>query len=446
MTRETFIPAKSLNILAAAWIQFQVHDWFGHGANDPSVLYDIPLDENDDWPDRNLTVSRTRPDPTWGPADSGRPPTFQCVTAHWWDGSQVYGSDLSGSIDLREGTDGRLRMTEDGLLPSGPDGIDNTGVNDNWWIGLAVMHTLFAREHNAICAALKTAYPSLTDEMLFQTARLTTAALIAKIHTVEWTPALLDTPALRFAMHTNWWGILGRSFKRRYGRVGKGEILSGIVGSAPDHHSAPFAMTEEFVSVYRMRNLLPDEFRFADADEGHDLGTEDLPGVAGRNAHALLEQHGLKNCLYSLGVEHPGAMVLRNFPRGLQRLVHSKTGRLMDLAAIDILRDRERGVPRYNMFRRLLDMQPLRRIEELTDDAELVDRLKNLYDDDPDRIDLQVGLFGEKPPPGFAFSDTAFRIFILMASRRLKSDRFFTSHFTPEVYTPVGWTGWRRTP
>src|SRR5262245_39600628 len=28
MTREKFIPATSLNLLAASWIQFQVHDWF----------------------------------------------------------------------------------------------------------------------------------------------------------------------------------------------------------------------------------------------------------------------------------------------------------------------------------------------------------------------------------------------------------------------------------
>jgi hypothetical protein len=44
----------------------------------------------------------------------------------------------------------------------------------------------------------------------------------------------------------------------------------------------------------------------------------------------------------------------------------------------------------------------------------------------------------ETLPPGFGFSDTAFRIFILMASRRLKSDRFFTIDFRPEVYTPAG--------
>ena len=49
-----------------------------------------------------------------------------------------------------------------------------------------------------------------------------------------------------------------------------------------------------------------------------------------------------------------------------------------------------------------------------------------------------VGMFAEQRPEGFAFSDTAFRIFVLMASRRLNSDRFFTEDYTPEVYTATG--------
>ena len=48
------------------------------------------------------------------------------------------------------------------------------------------------------------------------------------------------------------------------------------------------------------------------------------------------------------------------------------------------------------------------------------------------------GLYAEPLPKGFGFSDTAFRIFILMASRRLKSDRFFTTDYTPKVYTEAG--------
>jgi hypothetical protein len=51
-------------------------------------------------------------------------------------------------------------------------------------------------------------------------------------------------------------------------------------------------------------------------------------------------------------------------------------------------------------------------------------------------------MYAQPRPPGFAFSDTAFRIFILMASRRLNSDRFFIRDYTPHVYTKTGmdWT------
>jgi hypothetical protein len=49
-----------------------------------------------------------------------------------------------------------------------------------------------------------------------------------------------------------------------------------------------------------------------------------------------------------------------------------------------------------------------------------------------------VGMFAETPPRGFGFSDTTFRIFVLTATRRVQSDRFFTVDYTPEVYTPLG--------
>jgi hypothetical protein len=49
-----------------------------------------------------------------------------------------------------------------------------------------------------------------------------------------------------------------------------------------------------------------------------------------------------------------------------------------------------------------------------------------------------VGLYAEPKPEGFGFSDTAFRVFILMASRRLEADRFFTDDYRPEIYTKVG--------
>ena len=145
----------------------------------------------------------------------------------------------------------------------------------------------------------------------------------------------------------------------------------------------------------------------------------------------------MPDLIYSLGVEHPGAITLHNYPRALQH--HRRIdGEVMDLATLDILRDRERGVPRYNDFREEMRMPRVRSFDELTDNPQWAEEIRRVYDNDIDKVDLQVGMYAEPLPPGFGFSDTAFRVFILMASRRLKSDRFFTTDFTPEVYTQTG--------
>ncbi|MER5831453.1 peroxidase family protein [Streptomyces sp. NPDC002130] len=69
--------------------------------------------------------------------------------------------------------------------------------------------SLFVKQHNAICDHLHAAYPSWDDEELFQRARLVNSALIAEIHTVDRTPAVLSRPTTVKALRTNWWGIAG---------------------------------------------------------------------------------------------------------------------------------------------------------------------------------------------------------------------------------------------
>lgn len=134
---------------------------------------------------------------------------------------------------------------------------------------------------------------------------------------------------------------------------------------------------------------------------------------------------------------HPGAITLHNYPRHLQNLTRDD-GERLDLATVDILRDRERGVPRYNQFRRLLRKPPVKSFDELTENSEWRKQIKTVYDGQLEKVDLMTGLFAEPLPEGFGFSETAFRVFVLMASRRLKSDRFFTDDYRAEIYTEFG--------
>jgi hypothetical protein len=439
LARREFVPATSLNLMAAAWLQFQVHDWFSHGKNEKAFQV-IPLDpDGDDWSESNITVTLTKCDPVTHNSDTTRPPTFVCDDTHWWEASQIYGDTRDRQMALREGQGGRLRLIGGGRLPVDQRNIDETGNSNNWWIGLSILHTIFAREHNKVCDMLAAAHPRWDDERLYQTTRLVIAALIAKIHTIEWTPTLLGTPLLRRAMRGNWWGLFGEWARKRFGRLTDNDILSGIVGSPVDHHGVRYAMTEEFTAVYRMHPLLPDEFEIKDPATGQVSRSYTLTEIGAGKARDVIDREGFGAILYHLGTAYPGALVLRNYPNGLRNLERQDDPTIrVDLAALEIFRDRERGVPRYNEFRALLDMPRIESFEALTPDPALAAEIKGIYGGDIDKVDTLVGCLAEKPPKGFAFSDTAFRIFILMASRRLKSDRFFTTDFTPEVYSEEG--------
>src|SRR5260370_31904662 len=67
LARRQFIPAPSLNLLVAAWIQFQVHDWFAHDTT-PDLTrppLEVPIPDGDLWPgNRPLVIDRTPAAPT----------------------------------------------------------------------------------------------------------------------------------------------------------------------------------------------------------------------------------------------------------------------------------------------------------------------------------------------------------------------------------------------
>jgi Animal haem peroxidase len=433
LTRDEFQPATTLNLLAAAWIQFEVHDWLSHGTLDKH-LWTVPLETADPWPQHPMMIKRTAPDPNasgWGP------PTYVNQDSHWWDGSQIYGTKTDFAKALRTFEHGRLRIDEQGLPPVDVEQfLDLSGVAGNFWVGLAILHSLFIREHNAICDHLAAEYPQMSDQALYDTARLVNAALMAKIHTVDWTPAIIAHPTTVFAMRANWFGVLGERFGRRFGRMFANELLQGIPGSPTNFHGVPYSLTEEFVAVYRMHPLIPDEFVFRSVTDDAELARHDLPDLAVLQVRDRLAEIPMADIFYSFGRANPGAVTLHNYPRHLQEL-HRADGELVDLAAIDVLRVRERGVPRYNEFRRLLRLAPAASFEELTDSPVWAEELRQIYGD-VESVDLMVGMYAEPKPPGFGFSDAAFRVFILMASRRLESDRFFTTDFRPEIYTQLG--------
>ena len=171
-TRTKFQPATILNVLAAAWIQFQVHDWFVHAKGTSDDTHNLPLADGDSWFERPMRVPKTPVDPPTV-ANSNRPPAYVNKNSHWWDGSNIYGSTKAEQDILRTGKDGKIKVQDDGrLFFDETTGTEITGSRDNLWVGLSLLHSLFAREHNAICDMLKAEHADWDDQRLFQQARL----------------------------------------------------------------------------------------------------------------------------------------------------------------------------------------------------------------------------------------------------------------------------------
>ncbi|XP_020080925.1 alpha-dioxygenase 1-like [Ananas comosus] len=157
----------------------------------------------------------------------------------------------------------------------------------------------------------------------------------------------------------------------------------------------------------------------------------------------VLSTIGFERQLVSMGHQACGALELWNYPLFFRELIAQNVDGTerpdhVDMPALEIYRDRERNVPRYNEFRRRLLMIPISKWEDLTDDREAITALQQVYGENIEKLDLLVGLMAEKKIKGFAISETAFFIFTIMATRRLEADRFFTSYFNEDAYTKTG--------
>ena len=241
-----------------------------------------------------------------------------------------------------------------------------------------------------------------------------------------------------FALRANWWGLFGERFHRRFGRISRNEVLSGIVGSPTNHFDVPFSLTEEFVAVYRMHPMIRTTRASARPATTARSPTLTFPQLAGPAGLRLLDRLDLADLLYSFGTLHPGVVCLHNYPRFLQEF-ERPDGQLMDLAAVDIMRSREVGVPRYNEFRRLMHLAPAKDFEDMTDNPLWARGAAGAST--TTTSSASTSSWACTPSAGRRASPSAtrrFRVFVLMASRRLNSDRFFTDDYRPEIYTPEG--------
>lgn len=128
----TFIESPNINLLGAAWVQFQIHDWFLHATDDRKPSIKVT--------NLNNQGNYFKFQPTLRDSDNY---TVNEAT-HWWDASMIYGSTMSQQSQVRTFVGGKLIAKEElGLKLDEETGLPITAVTANWWIGLSLLHHIF---------------------------------------------------------------------------------------------------------------------------------------------------------------------------------------------------------------------------------------------------------------------------------------------------------------
>ena len=315
-------------------LQYQVHGWVGHRDGNPTEL---SLGKGI-CPMNSFTFPETK-ERHDGHYDSER--------SQWWDASFLYGQTKHDVNEIRSFAGGKLKVNSENpnLLATRPDGTYFVGDNKNSWIGISLLQNLFLNEHNLICDKLAEKYPKMCDDELFGYTRNIIAAMNAKIHTIDWTVELLKTNMLELGMKTNWIGLT----KSIFGENAPGTPFQIIKKTRAKNHDIPFCLTEEFAAVYRLHPLCPPGIVL---DDSEFISFDNLLGADGRDT-LRRSDNPVAKIMYSMYAYPCGHLVGSNYPDALRDVKPSDEignnltgiGRRIDLAAIDLYRDRERGIP-----------------------------------------------------------------------------------------------------
>lgn len=348
------------------------------------------------------------------------------------DASQVYGFSHEFSRDLRNLTadDGMLRTgiafpNQKVMLPfaAPTDGIDCRrdveeskmncfaagDIRVNEQIGLTAMHTIWMREHNRIARELKEINAHWDGETLYQEARKIVGAQMQLITYEYWLPVVLGKKGM--------------------------EMLGAYKGYDPNVD--PSISNEFATAALRFGHTLINPIL-------HRLNETFQPIQQGH-----LELHRAFfapwRLVYEGGVD-PLMRGMFNTPAKLkkpaenlnteltEKLFHTSHAVALDLAAINIQRGREHGIPGYNEYRVKCNLTEAKTFDDFVEisDVNVRNKLKQLYGH-PSNVDLFVGGILEDQVDGAKIGPTFRCILIDQFSRLRTGDRHWYEN--PSTFT-----------
>ena len=365
-----------------------------------------------------IPFTRSVHDPATGTSGDNPRQQTNSITSYL-DGSVVYGSDTARALALREGTGGRLKMGDNNLLPLASDyvtpevapfmddGMGGLSGNDmfvagdiraNEQLGLTSMQTLFAREHNRLADALAASHAgdaSWDDDRIYNMSRKIVGAEMQAITYNEFLPAMLGNYAPKaedYSYNDTIDASITTEFSTALYRVGHTMLSNSLM-------------------VADSGGAVLDQIPLTDAFFHPDLIKNDptlidhiLMGLCSTQSQEIDAKmvDGVRNMLFAQGS-----------PVGI------------DLAALNIQRGRDHGLPDYNTVRAAYNLETYTSFDQITSDPTLQTELADLYDNDINNVDLWVGALAEDRVEGTSVGELILTGMLDQFDRLRDGDRFF---------------------
>jgi hypothetical protein len=390
----TTFSSKNLSAYVYVWGQFLDHDMvLTPSSTTESVPITLPANETL----FTVPISFSRSTIFPGSGINTQRQQMNLNTA-WIDGSVVYGSDSVRASWLRTKVNGKLKTSAGNNLPWNTVNGESSGALDasapsmandgNHTIktivtgdvrgaehpGITGLHLIFVREHNRISDRLRT--QGLTnDEEIYQKARKEIGALIQAITYQEFLPAM---------------GITLNNYSK-YNSAVKPDILNS------------FATAGYRIGHTQVADLLAMRDNNCAVVGGGGVDLIDAFFNIG-----LIDEFGLESFLKGFATHKQYETdtkinsILRNF------LFGSPTAPVrfgLDLAALNIQRGRDHGLPDYNDIRKFYTGTPARTFADITKNTTLAAALQTQYGT-IDNIDLWIGILAEDILPGKSVGKT----------------------------------------
>lgn len=329
------------------------------------------------------------------------------------DGSMIYGSDSlrANALRLHDGT-GRLRTSNDNLLPFNSYGFENLGSNGselflagdpraNQNIILIALHTLFVREHNFWCNIIQSVKPDLTDCQIYNQARAMVIAEIQAITYKEFLPALLGPDPL--------------------------PAYSGYNPNINPTVSNEFA-TAIYCAYHSMQNK--EVLRIGSDLEVISQGNLSL-SKSYFNVPAVIFEGNIDPILRGLCYQQAERIDLFIVDELRNSYSFSPVKSRVDLAAIDIQRGRDHGLCDYNQFRKAIGLDPVISFNSISSDTLFCSRMAKAYSSIND-MDIWPTVLAEDHIIGSSVGITLYKVMKRQFQLLRDGDRFwYQSYLSP---------------